>query len=188
MTDEELIALHKDMMLGVEAGYHYPPKAAQMMHDRIEALIAERDQNWDSFVHWRKEADDRSEQLAAARQDAKEAEAYAEELERDGNALFRRVALAEEWRDHDKTRAEAAEAKLAKAVEVLTKIAKYDHQAAAMRVLSLKDEQPFAMHLAPTPHPTKDRDTAVLLMAVASTDIAGWAAVTLAEIKGESHE
>ena len=82
----------------------------------------------------------------------------------------------------------AAEDKLAKAVKVLTKIAKYDHQAAAMRVLSLKDEQPFAMHLAPTPHPTKDRDTAVLLRDVASTDIAGWAAVTLAEIKGENHE
>ena len=43
MTDEELDALHKDMMLGVGAGYQYPPKVAQMMHDRIEALIAERD-------------------------------------------------------------------------------------------------------------------------------------------------
>lgn len=44
-------------------------------------LIAERDQNWDSFVHWRKQADDLTGQLAAARDDAKEAEAYAEELE-----------------------------------------------------------------------------------------------------------
>lgn len=87
MTDEELIALHKDMMLGVEAGYQYSPKVAQMMHDRIEALsisnatlIAERD------------------------------------------ALFRRATLAEEWRDHDKIRADEAEAKLAKAVEALGKL------------------------------------------------------------------
>ena len=35
------------------------------------------------------------------------------------DALFRRATLAEEWRDHDKTRAEAAEAKLEKAVEAL---------------------------------------------------------------------
>ena len=35
------------------------------------------------------------------------------------DALFRRATLAEEWRDHDKTRAEEAEAKLAKAVEAL---------------------------------------------------------------------
>jgi chromosome segregation ATPase len=51
--------------------------------DRIEALTAERDEHWKSFVHWRKEADVLTEQLEAARADAKEAEAYAEELERD---------------------------------------------------------------------------------------------------------
>lgn len=63
---------------------------------------------------------DLQDQLEAARADAKEAEAYAEELERDRNALFRRVALAEEWRDYDKTRADEAEAKLAKAEWLLT--------------------------------------------------------------------
>lgn len=49
--------------------------------DRIKALIKERDQHWNSFVHWRKQADDLTGQLAAARQDADEAEAYAWELE-----------------------------------------------------------------------------------------------------------
>lgn len=49
----------------------------------IEALTAERDEHWKSFVHWRKEADALNEQLEAARADAKEAEAYAEGLERD---------------------------------------------------------------------------------------------------------
>ena len=38
MTDEEIIKLHKDMMLGVEAGYQYPPKVAQLMANRIRAL------------------------------------------------------------------------------------------------------------------------------------------------------
>ena len=49
--------------------------------DHIKALTKERDQHWDSFVHWRKEADALTEQLEAARADAKEAEAYAMELE-----------------------------------------------------------------------------------------------------------
>jgi DNA repair exonuclease SbcCD ATPase subunit len=62
-----------------------------------EKLTAERDEHWKSFVHWRKEADVLTEQLEllattneqlvaineAARADAKEAEAYAEELKRD---------------------------------------------------------------------------------------------------------
>ena len=59
----------------------------QTAQKRIEALIAERDQYWESFVHWRKEADDRSEQLTAARRDAVEAEAYAEDLEKKRDAL-----------------------------------------------------------------------------------------------------
>ena len=63
---------------------------ASSQADRIKALTAERDQHWDSFVHWRKEADDRSEQLNAARQDAKEAEAYAEELEQERDEAIRR--------------------------------------------------------------------------------------------------
>jgi hypothetical protein len=75
--------------------------------DRIEALTAERDEHWKSFVHWRKEADALSEQLEAARADAKEAEAYAEELERDLNicrmaqvVMENGIAEAEKERDH----------------------------------------------------------------------------------------
>ena len=70
---------------------------------------------------------DLQDQLEAARADAKEAEAYAEELERDRNALFRRVALAEEWRDHDKIRADEAEAKLEKIELIIVKRIKF-HQ------------------------------------------------------------
>jgi predicted translin family RNA/ssDNA-binding protein len=49
------------------------------------------------------------------------------ERERDRNAAIaieaiRKATLADEWRDHDKTRAEAAEAKLDKAVEALQEI------------------------------------------------------------------
>jgi predicted DsbA family dithiol-disulfide isomerase len=62
--------------------------------DRIEALTAERDDHWKSFVHWRKEADDRAEQLEAARADAKEAEAYAEELEKENERLRRTIGAA----------------------------------------------------------------------------------------------
>jgi hypothetical protein len=45
-------------------------------------------------VHWRKEADDRAEQLEAARADAKEAEAYAEELEKENERLRRTIGAA----------------------------------------------------------------------------------------------
>jgi len=72
--------------------------------DRIEALTAERDEHWKSFVHWRKEADALTEQLEAARADAKEAEAYAEELAGDQVDLCSQLI--------------AAEAKLAKAVSL----------------------------------------------------------------------
>ena len=78
MTDEELIAMarlaQRDERMSTGALYGD-------LADRIEALTKERDQHWDSFVHWRKQADDLTGQLAAARQDAKEAEAYAEEVE-----------------------------------------------------------------------------------------------------------
>ena len=58
--------------------------------EAVTGLTAERDEHWKSFVHWRKEADaltellaTTNEQLEAARADAKEAEAYAEELEKE---------------------------------------------------------------------------------------------------------
>lgn len=53
------------------------------MATKVDSLTAERDECWKSFVHWRKEADALTDQLEAARTDAKKAEAYAEELERD---------------------------------------------------------------------------------------------------------
>ncbi len=118
--------------------------------DRIEALTAERDDHWKSFVHWRKEADDRAEQLEAARADAKEAEAYAEELEEklrartaernhandvtdaaieEVNRLKALLATCEKYRDAyaecDRIGTQAVrdlETKLAKAVEVLTRL------------------------------------------------------------------
>lgn len=94
MTDEELIARLRSMHWCVTTkanGVGVSDKAvAPEAADRIEELSKERDQHWDSFVHWRKEADDRSEQLNAARQDAKEAEAYAEELEQERDEAIRR--------------------------------------------------------------------------------------------------
>jgi hypothetical protein len=63
---------------------------------RIEALTAERDEHWKSFVHWRKEADALTEQLEAARADAKEAEAYADELAGDQVDLCSQLIAAED--------------------------------------------------------------------------------------------
>ena len=80
--------------------------------DRIEELSKERDQHWDSFVHWRKEADDRSEQLAAARQDAKAAEDELELQEQEACMMENNYIKLEKDRD-------ALEAKLAKAVGAL---------------------------------------------------------------------
>ena len=135
MTDEELVK-----RLRWKAGA-YAKEAAE----RIEALTAERDKHWESFVHWRKEADALTEQLKqlvssneylnsrlenvlareaetyaehkelleqlvaineAARADAKEAEAYAEELAKDQVDLCRQLIAAED--------------KLAKAMELVT--------------------------------------------------------------------
>ncbi len=64
MTDGELIARLRE-------GATWDDDIAAA--DRIEALIGERDQHWDSFVHWRKEADALTEQLAAAEVVLKEA-------------------------------------------------------------------------------------------------------------------
>lgn len=90
-------------------------------------LIAERDQHWDSFVYWRKEADDRSEQLAAARQDAKEAEAYAEELERDRRKTYEALLLVSRLHSEVEGKLAECEARLGKAVEALENvIGEYD--------------------------------------------------------------
>ena len=106
MTDEELIARLR--LYGSK--FHHEFGHNDAAADRIEALTKERDQHWDSFVHWRKQADDLTGQLAAARQDAKEAEDYAEEVEADRKKTYE--ALLKVSRIHGDV-----EAKLAKAVE-----------------------------------------------------------------------
>jgi len=106
-----------------------------------------------------KEAADRiealTEQLEAARADAKEAEAYAEELERDLNicrmaqvVMENGIAEAEKERDAHKGNADTnyskwveADAKLAKAVELL-KEARQDLEAYVTHDWP-KDEHPF---------------------------------------------
>ena len=88
------------------------------------------------------------------------------------DALFRRATLAEEWRDHDKTRAEAAESKLAenevrlgKAVEALEALIQQTHDC--------EKELTEDLH-----HVDLCGESAPLTNAIA----------TLADIKGENHE
>lgn len=78
--------------------------------NRIEALIAERDEAYRLFAFWRAESDRLTEQLAAAQQDAKEAEAYAEELEKELDAFVSGFGFK---------RDQVLEAKLAKAVKAI---------------------------------------------------------------------
>jgi hypothetical protein len=106
-------------------------KEQSSVSDRLaeanEKLTAERDDHWKSFVHWRKEADDRAEQLEqlvaineAACADAKEAEAYAEELEvmnKNQEAMIRQADR----------RGDALEAKLAQAVDGLRVLIQHAH-------------------------------------------------------------
>jgi chromosome segregation ATPase len=125
MTDEELVKRLRE-------GATWDDDVAAA--DRIEALTAERDDHWKSFVHWRKEADDRAEQLEAARADAKEAEAYAEELEKE----LRTTRMAQAVMDN--TVADL-EAKLAKAVEALQWCAMYgDGDVALATIAEIKGE------------------------------------------------
>lgn len=91
MTDEELIARLRDFDK-VTVG------DARVAADRIEAL---------------------TEQLAAAQHDAKEAEAYAEEVERELRDTQDRANAFATKEYYTEMRAERAEAKLAKAVEAL---------------------------------------------------------------------
>jgi hypothetical protein len=119
MSDEELIARLRDWPYQGET-------MANAAADRIEALVKERDQHLNSFVHWHKQADDLTGQLVAARQDADEAEAYAWELEQ-------RLSICEKHRDAyaecDRIGTQAVrdlEAKLAKAAEMLEAALKYN--------------------------------------------------------------
>jgi conjugal transfer/entry exclusion protein len=104
MSDEELVKRLREEAItlsgiGINCGSVDASLSALLAEeaaDRIEALTAERDDHWKSFVHWRKEADGLTEQLEAARSDAKEAEAYAEELERDLKTCRMAQAVIEE--------------------------------------------------------------------------------------------
>jgi chromosome segregation ATPase len=117
---DRIEALTAELTLAEQRGYSNAMEAERKLHeDRIEAL---------------------TEQLEAARADAKEAEAYAEGLERDlKNCRMAQAVMdntvAELKRERDtlrlvieaniekhRSRAEAAEAKLAKAVEALREI------------------------------------------------------------------
>ena len=91
--------------------------AVQTVADHIEALTKERDQHWDSFVHWHKQADDLTGQLAAARQDAKEAEAYAEELEKERDDYAHKLMQANNTYTEMHLEIERLSDKLAKAME-----------------------------------------------------------------------
>jgi hypothetical protein len=84
-----------------------------------EKLTAERDEHWKSFVHWRKEADALTEQLEAARADAKEAEAYAEELEKEIELNEQEACMVEDDLIKADKEIDDLKAKLAKAVDAL---------------------------------------------------------------------
>jgi hypothetical protein len=71
-------------------------------------------------------------------------------------------------------RIEELEAKLAKAVEVLERVAKYDHQRTAENAIR---------YFLPTNNTGAVQEA---LMSVASTDMQAWVRTTLAELKGES--
>jgi chromosome segregation ATPase len=108
---EELIEARDTM------GHLWAKEAAekQVALGRIEALTIERDEHWKSFVHWRKEADALTEQLEAARADAKEAEAYAEELEKEREARHANPADFRYWEGRyrdEKARVDELEAEL----------------------------------------------------------------------------
>jgi hypothetical protein len=118
MTDEELIARLRESQSYEWQDPIWETRLAAA--DRIEALTKERDQHWNSFVHWRKEADDRAEQLAAARQDAKFAEDELEMQEQEACMMENDYIKLEKERD-------ALEAKLAKAVEALESLIQQTH-------------------------------------------------------------
>jgi chromosome segregation ATPase len=103
-------------------------KEQSSVSDRLaeanEKLTTERNEHWKSFVHWRKEADNLTEQLETARADAKEAEAYAEELEAKVENLTKHHANMADPR-YWEGRYRDEKAKLAKAVEALGSIELY---------------------------------------------------------------
>jgi chromosome segregation ATPase len=175
MTDEELTAFLRDLPFlraakaadRIEALINLNEALVELMDDRdaklakaVEAnekLTAERDEHWKSFVHWRKEADALTEQLEAARADAKEAEAYAEELEKEIELNEQEACMVEDDLIKADKEIDDLKAKLAKAVDALRQIA----------------EQTKGV----TPEPDN--------LQIAIGSIHSYARATLAEIEGE---
>jgi chromosome segregation ATPase len=102
MTDEELVKRLRSYAKD-QGGWHNIDDTCEEAADRIEALTEVRD----TMGHlWAKEAADKqvalgriealTEQLEAARADAKEAEAYAEELQGDLTELCRQLIATED--------------------------------------------------------------------------------------------
>jgi len=150
MTDEELVKMarlaQRDDRMATGALYGDLADRIEELEAKLakaveanEKLTSERDEHWKSFVHWRKEADALTEQLEAARADAKEAEAYAEELEKENTRLSGLMSeRGQMLRRYDQMvvdgakREEAWKDKLAKAVSWLETIrdrAKGDYMA-----------------------------------------------------------
>lgn len=98
------------------------------------------------------------------------------------------------WRDHKSDlpdlpteyvradRIEELEAKLANAVDVLEKIAKFDHQKEAQRILTMTVEQPAAMHIRAEKSEERVQAEYQLIKLVAQTDIQCWAHMAIAEL------
>jgi chromosome segregation ATPase len=83
MTDEELVKrlrdgattytdylwMSADRIEELQQALKDQSSVSDRLAEANEKLTAERDEHWKSFVHWRKEADDRAEQLAAANEE-----------------------------------------------------------------------------------------------------------------------
>jgi chromosome segregation ATPase len=129
MTDEELVKRLRD---DVNGEHDMTPHGADCLQaaDRIEALTAERDDyafklsdanNTYSEMHVELEA--LTEQLEAARADAKKAEGYAEELEKEIELNEQEACMLENDLIKADKEIDNLKVKLAKAVEGLRQIA-----------------------------------------------------------------
>ncbi len=92
MTEEQLVATNEELVKWLRQGWILDRQAA----DRIEALTAKVKLMDDLDVINGEKIEALTEQLEAARADAKEAEAYAEDLERNQVDLCRQLIAAED--------------------------------------------------------------------------------------------
>jgi chromosome segregation ATPase len=159
MSDKELIARLRDKHCCESPNCNCDEAA-----DRIEALTAEVrrwhglfDEKHRLMLEEKAKADALTEQLEAARADAKEAEAYAEELEKEIELNEQEACMVEDDLIKADKEIDDLKAKLAKAVEALRQIA----------------EQTKGV----TPEPDN--------LQIAIGSIHSYARATLAEIEGE---